>query len=591
MDLKTITFNNALFSCSNTDPIKGANSSESLGNLGSEVIKTVAAASNELKLDQDVNNIQLIKVENSQITLFLNDAEHSQVTYSLEPNLSKQLSNSQFEIKRDLLGEKILELSKKQEVKNLYLYSSGGGGHKSAKDAEVERDFENLMNQVKAEIENETMNINVELNPEEIEKSQSLINDERLKDPTKFIEWCKQMGLIEDVDVLHDYLGKVGKWASDQWDNAQIEADVEKQESLASKQWLSDIFFGPVIFISTLRSLIQFKPKKLVSTQAMATPSILLAVKVYNSFFKPKEDPAILLNLYMTDMPTEYATHFFNSIKRIATGQEFLKLHTPKPQEEIDWKELCGLNNDQVVELDVKDLPVRRAFLKAVDEYKPDLEHPSVEIKVRNKEDLNILHDVLKHQGDSDCKLGDLTTPTNESQYINYSMKPEDKGTFIMLGSQPTLVAIQDYIKEYIELARENPNTNYHFFAVTKTTSYKALCEFITNQPDWPSNLRVVPLTYQEPKQLISLEMMCDTITRSGGGSIMELLVLNEVIKKIPNYPTRNRYIHAQPVKGRSLEESIAVWEKGNFFFFHKAVTSAKVVDPRSIRSAIAASA
>lgn len=93
------------------------------------------------------------------------------------------------------------------------------------------------------------------------------------------------MGLVIDIDVLHDFLGKVGVWATRQWDQAQQEGDVIKQESLASQQWLSDLFFGPIIFIPTLLNLINLKPKQIVSTQAMAIPAILLAIKLYNLFF------------------------------------------------------------------------------------------------------------------------------------------------------------------------------------------------------------------------------------------------------------------------------------------------------------------
>lgn len=108
----------------------------------------------------------------------------------------------------------------------------------------------------------------------------------------------------------------------------------------------------------------------------------------------------------------------------------------------------------------------------------------------------------------------------------------------------------------------------------------KAVNEY---QPNWPLNLRVIPLSYQTSKQLVSLEMACDTIIRSGGGTTMELLVLNEIYKKFPTLPVRQRWIHAQQIKGRSLEESIPLWEKGNYLFIKNRM-SVKVVDPKSFR-------
>ena len=48
----------------------------------------------------------------------------------------------------------------------------------------------------------------------------------------------------------------------------------------------------------------------------------------------------------------------------------------------MDWQKLCGLSKEQVRELDVQELPVRSDFLEAVNAYEPDIENPSVEIKV-----------------------------------------------------------------------------------------------------------------------------------------------------------------------------------------------------------------
>lgn len=550
------------------------------------------------KLEGDkvqASEIERIEISQTGITYYAHQAQYS---YLLESEFTKEISrlaNQVLVIHRDRVGEKILSSAAAGKFANLYLYSSGGGGHKTAKEAEMERDLVEFMEHVKTDMidsEKGVLAVETEMSEEELMKGRRLITDERLKDSAKFIDWCKQMGIVKDVDVLHDYLGKVGKWATDQWDTAQASGDVIKQEQLATKQWLSDLFFGPIIFFSTLRSLIQFKPKKIVSTQAQATPSILLAIKLYNLFYKPEAEADVRLALYMTDLPTEYAIHFFDSLKRVTEmgGKGLIDLYVPELDSGTDWETLCGLPAHQVKELNVKDLPVRREFLKAIDEYRPDLENPSINLKVSDSTELALLNEVLSHQSKTAVVMGDQKQ--KGAQELTYRMDKQDKGTFIMLGSQPTRSAIEGYVQEYLQLARENPQTVYHVFPFAgkyekeKECFYKQLSESLQKEPNWPSNLHIVPLSFQTPKQLVSLAMGCDTVTRSGGATAMELLVMNEIYKKFPNLPKRERYIHAQQVEGRDLVRSIALWERGNFFTLEKKV-GAKVIDPKSFRSVI----
>lgn len=526
-------------------------------------------------------NITYTLKNNKQVNVEI----HSKKDCSVLQQILKTTHTRNLKITRDLVGEKIM--AKAQEKPSYYLYSSGGGGHKSAKDALLEKNLIKLMRQVQTSNHHDGV-VEVEVNhTDQAHIDAALASDERLKSPAKLIEFCKSIGLIHESDVLHDYLGRVGKWSSNLWDTAQQAGDVKKQESLASNQWISDLVFGPVVFFSTLKSLIRTKPKKVVSTQAMATPAILFALKVYNKFCKPPHQDNVKLHLYMTDMPTAYSQHFFGSLKVMGEswGSKDLVLHVPKPSGETDWKKLTGIPKEQIKELSVDKLPVRPEFLKAVDQYKLDLENPSVEFKVNEKEELHLLHETLKHQG-KDSQLGDASA--EGPQFLNYPLKPEDKGYFLMLGSQPTKSAVIDYVKKFSTLAKNNPNTDYHLFAFTgkfdkhNNCFYKELCEYINKQSHWPSNLRVVPLSFQSPKQLVSLELMLDTITRSGGGTSMELLVLNEVSKKNPDISPKKRYIHAQQVEGRSLKDSIPVWEKGNYLFLKKNL-GAEVIHPPSL--------
>lgn len=476
----------------------------------------------------------------------------------------------------DKTSEQMKKLIKRfgnQDDKNtLYLYSSGGGGHKSAKDAQVEKSTIHLREQILANAA-----------PKEIEAFNN-----HFQKIENFTDWCKQMGIFNESDVLADYLGNVGIDSADTWDKAQASGDVKKQEFLAGLQWLSDLFFGPFVFFQTLFDLIKHKPKQVVSTQAMATPSILLALTIYNAFFKPEKDAPVVLHLYMTDMPTKLSSHFFDSLKNMwfSSTKEYLALHAPKPTDNDTWQMRAGLVDWQVEELGTNDLPVRAAFIKGVQDFNPQ---DPIMAKVSCKEELEILNKTLKAQG---CDaVGDLNK--EGAQNLSFKQGPQDQSYFLMLGSQPTKEAIKDYVDEFISRAKERPDQLFNLFAFTGKyvqggdCFYKELSEYIQNKDEWPKNLRVVPLSFQNADQIVNLELNCNTITRSGGGTIMELLVLNKACEseKFAGLPKRLRLIHAQKVEERSLVESIPLWERGNYMYLQSELGKdlCRVVNPEEL--------
>lgn len=533
---------------------------------------------------RNINDINTIRLEGNHLNYRTLDSKQVEIRKELSPRnvrivqkILRSNNGNPLTIERDLLSEKIISIAKNQIKKNaienhfidlkasnfkntLYLYSSGGGGHKTAKDAEMERNALLLKNQIAEQLDEVSL---AEL-------------DGRFKNPVQFIEWCKTMGIIHEADVLHDYLGEIGRWATNQWDEAQKSGNVPKQELLASKQWLTDLLIGPIVFFRTLAYLIKFKPAQIVSTQAMATPSILLAVKIYNSFYKPQGDKEITVHLYMTDMPTEYSSHFFTSLKGLSVigGKDYLTLHTPKPKNETNWQVLCGLPNGQVKILDTFQLPVRPAFLEAATKIKANADNSDIQIKVSGQEELNILRQTMQDQG---CNIDNFDIlEEDEAHILNYHLNPDDQGYFMMLGSQPTADAVRGYVERFLTLSHNNPNTNYHLFAFSgkfekgKSCFYKTLCSYIKEKKiNWPANLRVIPLSFQDPAQLVKLELQCHTITRSGGSTVMELLVLDEVRKAL-KLKQKERFVHAQLVEGRDLIESIPLWERGNFEFLKK---------------------
>lgn len=463
---------------------------------------------------------------------------------------------------------------KKLETPTFYLYSSGGNGHKSAKEARLETDWTQLYEAV---------------------KENSFPECPELKSPEIFIQYCKSQGLLQEFDTLLDFLGSVGEKVARLWNNAQKAGDIKKQESLASKQWLSDFFFAIPLFAATLSRLIQFKPAIVVNTQAMATPSILLAIKFYNTFYKPEDSKETKMHLYMTDLPTKKAKHFLHSIQRLSSweGRNNLILMMPRPSEkkDADLFNKLPLKDSQIIELTTDNLPVRPAFLKAVKNNLEDFDPSNVTFKITGKEEGQLLKRVLEKQnielGFPFSDIADDGYEVDAPMQISYSLseaKNSDdiQSYFLMLGSQPTEKTIISYVDRFIELSRSHPNKKYKLFPFTgafvqtkKDESndcfYRKLCDYILEKENLPRNLQIIPLSYQEPSNLVQLMSNCHTITRSGGLTTMELLVLDGLSTK------KMRYIDTSFIKDRELIKRIPLWERGNFNYLANVIGKDRV--------------
>ncbi len=480
----------------------------------------------------------------------------------------------------------------------LYLWSSGGGGHRSAKDAKLEEEALALKQEIYSRLSDDP----------DMAKEKC----EFLQETHKFIDWCKQMGHIQEADVLVKYLKVVGKKSVDQWDSAQRSGNVSKQEHLAMLQPVSDVVFAFPVFFGVLKDLCKSRPQKVVCTEAMAIGSILLAIKVYNMFFNHSKEP-VKLHLYLTDMPTSLSEHFFGPMRKLFSflGKKNLILYTAPPNDPaIDLTKLCNLKQANIRYLKIEELPVRPAFIEAASHY--DKEKP-LQLKLSCEEELQLLQGVLKHQK---AKFSPAATETTGAQDISWPIDENDEAYFLMLGSQPTSDSIIAYVDEFVRKARDNPSQQYKLFAFAGKFSddcfYKTLCQHITQITPWPLNLLVTPLSFQDPAHLVSLELKCHTITRSGGLTIMELLVLEETNKNAKN--PRKRFIHAESVKEsmplhlmpleyvpkqlkikpiktyensiplRTLAESIPLWERGNYFYLKQSLENhhnvCRVINP-----------
>lgn len=560
-----------------------------------------------INLEYDVPLITLKQEKNGKYRFYLSNSNGTGFAYVISEankNLAEKILSKMPDRRITLMRhsqlseirEQVIEKIESEMSNDYYLFSSGGGGHKFVKDGLLDAKIKSLQKSLIKELElpNDLINIKgvedkavIDINEEKLEKVIETFDGRYppLHDFNAFKSWLSERGYIHEHDTLHDFLGIIGKKATGAWDNAQTEGKVSELEKLAGKQWLSDILFGPFIFFQTLMYLMKYRPKNVISTQAMAIPAILRAVSFYNGYLAEKNKLA-MLQLYMTDMPTGLSQHFFNPTKKIGQMNpqhlQFFHLFAPKPVGNNDIAELSGLPADKITLLEMEKLPIRPSLVKAAKKFR-DNPTPNIQVKVQSEEEYGLLKQTLNYQGSS------LKLSRSQEGVIDYPIGENDRPVFLMLGTKPTEKAVLDYVNRYVQKAQKNKNKNYHLFAYTgnfkegESSFYKKVVEYISTMPSFPSNLSVIPLSYQTDEQLVSLMLNANTITRFGGGTVMVLLVLNAICKD--RIYKRKNHAHAEEVPSqKDLIEGIYLWERGNFKDFKQRYPSVKVITPKAMK-------
>lgn len=479
------------------------------------------------------------------------------------------LNRSSSEVKQEPV--KLVEVSRLQEVleelkaegrvkRHFFITSSGGGGHHAAKDALRDRWLGELKGAFLTKLGKSDF-------------------EEHFSYEGAFQDFCRREKLWEEWDVMHDYLGVVGRQCTAQWNGAQKAGNVEKQERLVANQSLANKLFAPVIFLRTLAILIRLAPEEVVSTQAMGNHAILSAIAVYNRFFKEETREDLHLDLWMTDMPTELSTHFFEPIEQMHAHQlQRLRLHVPPVQDDFRGKMCFSLPGVDYEILEEIDLPVRPAFLRAVNDFRYDRTHVQLKASSKERELLGL----------------DSSVVSQEGEVFDYSLGEEDQADFLLLGSQVREQAIFDYIDAFSERAQKEGERKHHLFIYTGKFQSEENCFFKRVLEKCagtlPDNLKVLPLSYQDPGQLVSLFSRCDTLTCSGGSTVMEGMLMKSVMDQQAKQWEREgvtwkrpvRRIHSQKLEERSLEESIPLWERGNYHVARDCF-GAKICSPETL--------
>lgn len=387
---------------------------------------------------------------------------------------------------------------------------------------------------------------------------------------------------VQQFDVMRSgcsYGTTFGTKCTDMWDEAQRKGDVEKQKRLMSLQPITEAFFFLGAFFTVLYQLLTFKtlPKKVICTQLLNLYAITLAVRLANLIRYKEERKITKLDLYVTDLPTDKATHILGSLRRLhmvsQSSFDMIRLHTPKcAQDDSDtfWKQVYLKPN----QIKYESLPVSEAFSKV-----EDLPLP------RTTVDVSILKENIKE---------------------DYNLRGQDKVGLIMLGTAPEESAILGYVDEIIKQSNEKSNFSddkdsnaYFFVSCGKAQSGKStneLYEKVMNkisQANLHPRLKIVPFTNQPVPLIFARSDM--TITRSGGITSAEILALKErpddqkrvlIHSPFQGIPQGS---NGEPEKDKSkiqeyLIDKIPLWENGHADYLAlKKNVKAQIVTPHFI--------
>ncbi len=249
---------------------------------------------------------------------------------------------------------------------------------------------------------------------------------------------------------------------------------------------------------------------------------------------------------------------------RLLTEQEFWKKHT-------------GLDMSQISK---DELPVRQAF-KDWNQKHPINDRPEdgFSVNVSSDREIDNLKEVLG--------LKDLTVIMDEKDKrcvkVPYTDREKDVIILESVGSQVPRQAILDDIKTALAKASTNPETNYSLFVTCGKDMpgglYGEVVALLKKQRadgNFPTNLKIIPMTYQDDTELAPL-LCCSNYVNQGAGGLtsfesfeclynnLSQAALLENGKVMVRSVAKKKEKETTPLtQEQLLKLGFSVWEKGN---------------------------
>lgn len=264
---------------------------------------------------------------------------------------------------------------------------------------------------------------------------------------------------------------------------------------------------------------------EIISTQILGIAALCDAVIAHNE----KYGSLVQVHQYITDMPTEYASHFFESLEQLTPQQrQVIFLYGVNLEE--NWPKVCERYSNlgesafgKVVTIDPHNNPmVRPGFKKGS------------------------LAEFVKTQK---CEL-EVQMPVRQCP-VKYAVAPEEKIACIMLGSQ----ASNDIVKYVSQLVDYGRYKKIFIFGGATERIQGVIKEAVK---DVQTDVELIYLANQDDDHIAPIMARSNLIiTRTGGISCFEQMAL------VHRIPDQYVYLHAKSDAKGVMSTGIE-WEDGN---------------------------
>jgi len=437
-------------------------------------------------------------------------------------------------------------------ITTLIITSSGGGGHITAAKAKKEEALTTSQPEAIAVVDLMGLDASVAGN-----KGQPWIPTYRVLVPSK------SKG-VRKKDVFS------GEANTKKWDELQKKGGMESVralEGLVDKQWMAESIQYKKIY-ENVKKFLEDNPgvTTIIDTQALSTPAICAAVCDFNDAHKDR-DP-IKVTKVVTEFLTHKATHFLGPLgaleephKKVLTVEVVAPpLRGPEETLEqfyeqhgvtgIKFKYLSDEGIQPNVRKEFKDLNFNASGTIVI----------KANVKQGAENEASVLQKALDGVATSEPMV--VGNKPTDNQEFTIKKGEKDKLITITMGSQVSKT-ILEYIDKFIEDASKLTDAelqgNVYFCLVGlknpdkvgpgEVNFYKQVNDHIAKRikereaagKSIPTKVKILPLGFQDGKQMASLLQTSDMlVTRSGGMSSIEAKYT-----QIKN-PNRRTYVHSE---------------------------------------------
>lgn len=371
-------------------------------------------------------------------------------------------------------------------------------------------------------------------------------------------------------DLMRDWFGKgCGAFFAGFYNYAQKTGNVFCITVFGKFQPILEKFFWPKIFLSMFYVLVKEDIDRVIDTQVFSTTAMIKAIRLYN-FLKKKN---LILEKVMVDLPTNKAVHFYYSIKRCSKkDRPLIRFVTIEPllqkekSDEEFWHKYCKL---PLKNISYEPYIVRKSFKQYFKKQRTQ-ESMNIEIYFSSTEEKSVMSEVIA-KGYTSCSEMD--------DHLLFHIDPAERVITVLLGSHPSYNGTIGYVKKIKELSNLQSKKTLLFvfcshFERKKNPLYQDLYSYIKTQDYMSKNLTIIPFSFQKQEIIAKLFHRSDiTITRSGGGSAMELLTVSRGKMLIHSEAKSKNPTRKELLKG------IPCWESGAAEYL-EAKAGANLVTP-----------